>query len=165
MRRRLSGAVFAVALGTALLPGSGSAATFPVGCTGTTGDVGSLIGAVDLANSAPGPDKVALDAGCTYSLPLSDNNWYGPNGLPEIKSDVTIVGNGATITRSGSAPQFRFFFVGADSAQTGYVSPGARQPHTAGPHTQRGVSHRAATRTAAAAGRAWAARSSTRARL
>jgi hypothetical protein len=61
-------------------------------------------------------------------LTAADNYWYGPNGLPAIASDITIEGEGATISRAGSAPPFRFFFVGADGTSprtSEYVSPGA----------------------------------------
>ncbi len=50
-------------------------------------------------------------SGCTYTFSAADNYWYGPNALPAITSDITIVGNGATLTRSGTAA-FRFFYVG-----------------------------------------------------
>lgn len=33
---------------------------------------------------------VALSPGCTYTLTAAENNWYGPNGLPAIASDITI---------------------------------------------------------------------------
>ena len=111
--------------------GSASAATFTAACSGTTGDPASLVTAINDANNATGSNTVQLGAGCTYTLTAPDNNgnsWYGPNGLPAIASDITIEGNGATITRPASAPSFRLFFVGADptSANTAsYVSPGA----------------------------------------
>ena len=94
---------------------------------GTTGDVPSLIAAVGSANASPGPDTVALAPGCKYALTVVNNNWYGPNGLPAIASDITIEGNGSTISRSAAAPTFRLFFVGADPLSAGtdnYVSPG-----------------------------------------
>src|SRR5204863_3361763 len=40
-----------------------------------------------------------------------DNDWYGPDGLPAISSDVTIEGNGAVIARDSAGPKFRFFYV------------------------------------------------------
>ena len=109
--------------------GSASAATFTAACSGTTGDPASLVAAINSANAAGGANVVRLGAGCTYTLTAVDNNWYGPNGLPAIASDVTIVGNGATVERSAQSgtPHFRLFFVGADFANpntTNYVSPG-----------------------------------------
>src|SRR5439155_1094407 len=73
-------------------------------------------------------DIIRLAHRCTYELAAPDNYWYGPNGLPPIASDITIDGDGSTITRSASASNFRFFFVGADArraATQNYVSPGA----------------------------------------
>ena len=119
--------VVAFALAAPLLgAGSAQAGTLQTGCSGGTGDVASLIAAINLANGDAAPDTVQLQPGCTYSIATVDNNWYGPNGLPAIGSDVTIEGNGATISRSVPTP-FRFFFVGADpaaSSTSGYVSPG-----------------------------------------
>jgi len=47
---------------------------------------------------------------------VQDNN-YGPNGLPAITSEITLVGLGgeATIERSGGSPSFRFFRVTSGS--------------------------------------------------
>ena len=123
--RAVLGAVFSLALVST--PGVASAVTFKATCAGTTGDVPSLIAAIGSANSSPGPDTVALGPGCTYTLTAVNNNWYGPNGLPPIASDITIEGNGSTIARSATAPRFRLFFVGADPLSAGtdqYVSPG-----------------------------------------
>jgi hypothetical protein len=108
-------------------PGVADASTFTAGCAGSTGDVASLVAAINEANSAAGADTVQLGQGCTYTLTAVDNNWYGPTGLPAIASDITIEGNGATITRSLVAPRFRLFFVGADPADlrtSNYASPG-----------------------------------------
>ena len=125
--RALLGAALACAMLCGVLCGRAAAATFTAGCTGTTGDVPSLITAINSANSSAGPDTVALGQGCTYTLTALDNNWYGPTGLPPIASDITIEGNGSTIARSASAPHFRLFFVGADPLSAGtnqYVTPG-----------------------------------------
>jgi hypothetical protein len=74
------------------------------------GDVTTLIADINAANLAGGSNTINLTAS-TYSLPGVGNNWYGPNGLPAITSNLTIHGNGATIFRdSGDAP-FRFFYV------------------------------------------------------
>jgi CSLREA domain-containing protein len=58
-----------------------------------------------------GADTIVLAAGATYTLNARDNTEYGFNGLPAITSEITIEGNGATITRSGSAPTFRLFYI------------------------------------------------------
>lgn len=108
--------------------GTSAAATFRAACSGTRGDAGSLVAALAQANATAGADTVSLGPRCTYTLTAPDNYWYGPNGLPEIKTDVTIEGHGATIARAASAPKFRIFFVGADPASPAtkdYTSPGA----------------------------------------
>ena len=74
-----------------------------------------LITAINTADRTPGPVVLVLPASTTYTLTQPDNpttnasagredqNWYGPNGLPAIDNDITIQGNGSTITRTGSA--------------------------------------------------------------
>jgi hypothetical protein len=54
-----------------------------------------------------------LQSNTTYTLDVVNNNWYGPNGLPPIKSNVVINGNGAVIERDTAAntPDFRLFYV------------------------------------------------------
>jgi hypothetical protein len=85
-------------------------ATIKVGTTAA-----NLILAIKVANADPGPSTLLLTGGATYKLNSVNNNWYGPNGLPAIRSDITIEGQGAgdTITRSKASgtPQFRFFDV------------------------------------------------------
>ena len=112
------------AAGLSLAPAAG-AATFTAACSGSTGDVTSLITAITAANSSAGADTVELGAGCTYAVIAAHNNWYGPNGLPPIASDISVEGNGATILRDQMAAtgSFRFFYVGAD--RDDYTSPGA----------------------------------------
>jgi hypothetical protein len=122
--RLVCAAFCAIAVALMLRPEPAPAAIFSAGCSGTTGDVASLVNAIDVAHISSGPDTVALGANCVYTLAAPHNHWYGPNGLPPIASDITIDGNGGTIARSGSAPAFRFFFVGADTVNS-YVSPGA----------------------------------------
>lgn len=124
---RTLAALGACALGLAIGAPSASAAGFSAACTGTTGNPNSLITAIKQANTAAGPDVVRLGRGCTYALGNPDNGWYGQTALPPIASDVTVEGNGATITRASMAPQSRFFFVGADPAAPAtqnYVTPG-----------------------------------------
>ena len=76
------------ALAAALAPASASAGNFPAACAGATGDAASLVSAIASANGVAGPDSVSLGAGCTYTLTAANNNWYGPNGLPEIRSNA-----------------------------------------------------------------------------
>ena len=114
--------------GSAGSAAAANASAFAAACSGTTGDAGSLVAAINGANNAIGASTVALGPGCTYTLTAANNYWYGPNGLPAIANAITIQGNGATIARPSSAPKFRLFFVAADprNANTNnYVSPSA----------------------------------------
>jgi len=69
-------------------------------------DVAGLIAAINTANAnGPGLDTINL-APKTYTLTAADN---GNNGLPVVTSNITINGDGATITRDSAAPPFRIF--------------------------------------------------------
>ncbi|HEY7620881.1 MAG TPA: choice-of-anchor Q domain-containing protein [Solirubrobacteraceae bacterium] len=127
MRALPAGVALAAAV-AAFGPAAASGQTLQAACTDGRGDAGSLASAITAANAAPGPDTVALGAGCTYLFERADNNWYGPNALPAIAGDITIEGNGGAIARDPIAPRFRLFFVGADPSSPrtdNYVSPGA----------------------------------------
>jgi hypothetical protein len=121
--------ILLVALSALILgDGAAQARTFTVPCSGTTGDVASLVTDIGTANSVGGSNTIVLGAGCIYTLTGVDNNWYGPNGLPVIASNLTIEGNGSTIARAASAAKFRLLVVGADPASPStinYSSPGA----------------------------------------
>ncbi len=123
-------ALAAAILVWAAIPGAAAAKTFSASCSGTTGNVAALVKAINQANASPGADTVALGKRCTYTLTAVNNNWYGPNGLPAIASNITIDGDGATIARgqTSSVPPFRLFFVGANPSNADtldYVSPGS----------------------------------------
>jgi len=102
-----------VALGIAPVPVAwASTINVGSGCT--------LVDAITAANddaatggcsAGNGADTIVLESGATYTLSAVNNPQYGPNGLPSITSEITIQGNGATITRGGGAPDFRFFHV------------------------------------------------------
>ncbi|MGH7961679.1 MAG: choice-of-anchor Q domain-containing protein [Candidatus Binatia bacterium] len=105
--RRWAPALASLALLLALGNGYAGAATINVG----GGNVADLIQAINDANSLPGPDTIVLD-GSTFTLTTNDNSAYGsPTGLPVIGSEITLEGNGSTITRSGTSPHFRIFAV------------------------------------------------------
>jgi CSLREA domain-containing protein len=75
-----------------------------------------LVTAINSANTAGGSNTIQLDAGQTYDFTTADNNWYGPNDLPPIDSNITIQGNGATLQRDSACAQttgeaMRFFYV------------------------------------------------------
>lgn len=63
--------------------------------------------AINQANTIPGPDTLFLALGCTYTLTAADNPG---NGLPEITSNINVIGNGSTIRRQ-SATAFRILEV------------------------------------------------------
>lgn len=70
-----------------------------------------LIDAINTANATPGADTITLNA----SIVLSGTPTFaanGENGLPSITSDITIIGNGASILRAGGSPDFRILHVG-----------------------------------------------------
>ena len=132
------------------------AASFNINC----GDVAGLVSAIITANGNGQADTITLNAdsqpNCTYTLTGINNYQYGPNGLPAITSPITIVGNGAILTRGGGAPNFRFFYVspGGDLTLANLtLSNGRSGAATAA----------AASMATAAAGPAWAGRSSIRA--
>ncbi|TDD15392.1 hypothetical protein [Nonomuraea diastatica] len=87
--------------GVALGPVATPASAAPVTCS-----VAALTRAIDTANTAGG--TLDLQAGCLYRLTNADN---GDNGLPVIRADVTVNGNGATVERAEHASAFRIFRV------------------------------------------------------
>ncbi|MBI4674650.1 MAG: hypothetical protein HY741_23645 [Chloroflexi bacterium] len=89
------------------------AATINIGC-----DANELVNAINTANANPDADTLELATSCVYNLTVVDNTdaANGPNGLPVITSDITVNGNGSTITRASSAPAFRL--VQIDSSAT-----------------------------------------------
>jgi hypothetical protein len=97
----------AAALGAAS-PASAESITY-VPCSAA-----ALSAAISAANTAGGGDLL-LEFGCTYTLstPLA-----GEDGLPQVTSDISILGAGARITRSATAPAFRIFDVAAEGTLT-----------------------------------------------
>jgi hypothetical protein len=59
-----------------------------------------------------GADRIVLPPRSPVSLREANNRVYGPTGLPVIRSQITIAGNGSTIRRVQSAPNFRILAVG-----------------------------------------------------
>ncbi|MFN2270319.1 MAG: choice-of-anchor Q domain-containing protein, partial [Anaerolineae bacterium] len=83
----------------------------------------TLIDAINSANSdtavggcasGDGDDVIELAAGSTHTLVEVNNDWEGPNGLPVIRSNITIEGHESTIQRDSAAPAFRIFAKGYD---------------------------------------------------
>ncbi len=112
----LTSLVFALAIAMGLgQPLALHAATINVGC-----DVTELINVLDNANANADADTLELAANCVYTLTQVNNidTTLGPNGLPVITSEIIINGNGATIARDASAPQFRLFQINAGAVVT-----------------------------------------------
>jgi len=89
----------------------------------------TLRDAVNAANNSGGDNIIVLQQGAVYDLTQVDNNWYGPNALPAISSDITIIGNGATIQRDSASttPAMRLFYVsgGLAGELSSPVNPGS----------------------------------------
>ncbi len=92
----------------------------PATFTVNTGNPADLISAINTAqaNSVAHTTGNVIDLSGTYSFTAADNYWYGPDALPAISSNLTIVGDptaGATLTRASTgtttADGLRFFFV------------------------------------------------------
>ncbi|WP_373533727.1 DUF4347 domain-containing protein, partial [Microcoleus sp.] len=108
----------------ALLAYSGVLATYTV-LPGDVSNIGSgttggLLWAINQANSTLANDTINLASGSTYTLTALNNTTGGSNGLPVILATSTggtlsIIGNAATITRSGAAPSFRIFNVNSSA--------------------------------------------------
>jgi hypothetical protein len=81
----------------------------------SSGDASCLIAAVNSANDTPEEDTITLGPGI-YTLTTVDNDTDGANGLPSIRSTVTLRGAGAdrtVVERDGAAPFFRLVHIGA----------------------------------------------------
>ncbi|WP_435008261.1 hypothetical protein P12x_005526 [Tundrisphaera lichenicola] len=75
-------------------------------------DPSGLLDLIQGANEIGGINSIILQPGSQYDYGSPDNYWFGPNALPAITSNLTIIGNGATIARAGgSAANFRLFCV------------------------------------------------------
>lgn len=105
-RSRLAAALFTFIITSVLIFGifGVSSAQTTVPC-----DANALIAAIAAANATPDAETLNLTAGCTYSYDQTNNVTDGNNALPSIVGQLTINGNGATITRSGGT--LRFFHV------------------------------------------------------
>ncbi len=58
-----------------------------------------------------GTDIIELATSATYVLDQVQARLYGPNGLPIIRSSMTIEGRDSTISRSPTASAFRIFVI------------------------------------------------------
>lgn len=115
----ITGIVGMLVTGLAVVTGGGAADASTVGCTGGVGDTAGLVSAVAAANGMSGGGTVVLTGGCTYTFAQANDATDGGNALPAITGNVTITGNGSTITRSAASgtPLFRLLDVSTPSAK------------------------------------------------
>jgi hypothetical protein len=84
----------------------------PAPTTVAAGDVAGLMAAIQAASTNPQPDTIILSAGTYLLSTINNTSPLGPNAFPIVTDQLTIRGNGATITRANGALNFRFFEVG-----------------------------------------------------
>lgn len=63
------------------------------------------------AGNLNGADTIVLPTNGVFDLTAAHNSQFGATGLPVITGNMTIEGNGATINRLLSAPEFRILVV------------------------------------------------------
>jgi parallel beta helix pectate lyase-like protein len=153
LQRRLARSLAGAALLLALAAGPGNAAIITVTTNIPAISDGdgqcSLIEAIVNANddaathadcaAGSGADIIVL-AKKTHALTTVDNSTYGPVGLPVITSDITVEGNGATISRRVRAA-FGLVAVGSSGALTlkNVTLTGGKAPSMGGAITNYGV--------------------------
>jgi hypothetical protein len=83
----------------------------PEGCDYTANSVSTLIANITQANTASTPQTICLNTNATYPFSQSSTWFFGDTALPPITGNITIKGNGATLERAATAPDFRLFGV------------------------------------------------------
>jgi hypothetical protein len=78
---------------------------------------GALITAIQNATTTTGATTITLAANTPFDFTSADNSTDGGNALPVITGNITIVGNGDTIERTGTTP-FRLFDVASGGSLT-----------------------------------------------
>ncbi len=81
----------------------------PSNCNVTAHSISILTNEIVAANDSGVPTSICLTENGTYAL---------TDQLPDITGDITIVGNGATLQRESTAPQFRLLEVEATGVLT-----------------------------------------------
>lgn len=122
-RRRIQRGLAAGLLGAALLLAMGRtpsihAATITVG--GDCSLAEAIVNANDLTTGQPNPDCAAGNPAGADTIVLTGGTYtysaeYGTgsrSALPGISSEITIEGNGSTISRTGTSDEFRILGVG-----------------------------------------------------
>jgi hypothetical protein len=86
----------------------------PVGfenCNYISVNSADLISNITQANTASTPQTICLNANATYTFSQSSTWFFGDTALPPITGNITLKGNGATLERAATAPDFRLFGV------------------------------------------------------
>ena len=83
----------------------------------TVATTADLIAAIRSANAVGGATTITLAANTAFKYTSASDTSNGANALPAITANITIVGNGDTIERTGTTP-FRLF----DVAQGGSLT-------------------------------------------
>src|SRR5262249_44974227 len=76
-----------------------------------------LINQINAAQAAGGATTITLPANTTYDFTFAGDPIFGDNALPVITGNITIIGNGDTIERTGPIP-FRLFDVAPGGSLT-----------------------------------------------
>ncbi|MFN8445580.1 MAG: choice-of-anchor Q domain-containing protein [Caldilineaceae bacterium] len=93
---------------------SAKAASFTVACNDVTG----LANAINSANGNGQADTINLTANCIYTFTSANNSTEGNNALPSINSEITLVGNGATLAVNNQNALTRVFHIAASGVLT-----------------------------------------------
>ncbi|KAB2892924.1 MAG: WD40 repeat domain-containing protein, partial [Bacteroidetes bacterium] len=86
-----------------------------VACTFSPANSTDLLTAIADANGTPEPDTICLIDSATYTFTTAH---IPLNALPAITSEITIIGNGATLSRQAGSPLFGFFEVNTGGSLT-----------------------------------------------
>jgi uncharacterized repeat protein (TIGR01451 family) len=76
-----------------------------------------LINQINAANAAGGATTITLPANTTYDFTFANNSTNGANALPVITGNITLLGNGDTLERTGTNV-FRLFDVAPGGSLT-----------------------------------------------
>ncbi len=81
------------------------------------GDTDLLVTIINMANNSNKRDRICLAENGAYYPTSATDNTLGASAFPAITGDVTIVGNSATIRRTGEGA-FRFFIMDGEGSLT-----------------------------------------------
>jgi hypothetical protein len=83
------------------------------------GDTAALEQQISIFNQESAPTQIYLSKNCVYAVTAANHRGekVGADGLPDITGNITIMGQGSTITRSADE-RFRLFHVAAGGSLT-----------------------------------------------